>query len=280
MRVTTSVYSIQAALGDLWPSFCETFEKENGREITSCNWGWHWILGELDVPMPKSAAALAKSDPCQHLAIGLSRGKYDLKLTGKPEAGRVWVSGVLPGSVAPMEVALALKKRATPVIGDKWAGVMVDLYMPMHQKHPGLAEHAVVGGLRRETGQVVCFLSDRPDPNAAPFWQVYEFHPSRRVAQALLTMVDRAGQKDFRMTGIGQELAVREFSGVKLSDDEILAALSGVKKFVWKTDPGTQPVQVPPNARKFKLGEELSLHESQNMPAEALIGALGDMLRR
>lgn len=279
MRVATSVYSIQSALGkEQYESFIATYEASTGRSATD-GVSWHWVLNELDVPMPKSASGLLRMDPVQHLAIGLSRGHYDLRLNAKPEVGRVWVSDVLPGSIAPVEVALSVQKRSAPSVGSKWTGLSVEIFMPMHQKHPGLAEHAIVGGIRSEDGAIYCFVSDRPDPLLAPMWHIYRFHPTRRTAQALLSVVDRIGQKDFRSTNCGQELVFRDYVGIKLNDDELQASFAGVKKFVWKTDVGSVPGAIPTNARKFKLGEELCSHESKSMPASALIGALGAVMK-
>lgn len=279
MRVATSVYAIQSALGkEHYEVFIETYEASTGRSATD-GVSWHWVLNELDAPMPKSASGLLRIDPVQHLAIGLSRGHYDLRLNAKPEIGRVWVSEVLSGSIAPVEVALAVQKRSAPSVGSKWGGLCVEIFMPMHQKHPGLAEHAVVGGIRSEDGAIYCFVSDRPDPLLAPMWHIYRFHPTRRTAQALLSVVDRIGQKDFRSTNCGQELVFRDYAGVKLTDDDLLASFAGVKKFVWKTDVGSVPSAIPTNARRFKLGEELCSHESKSMPASALIGALGSVMK-
>lgn len=280
MRVPTSIYSVEATLGkDQFEKIAESYANEVGKPLEGDKMGWHWVLGELDAPMPKTAAMLIKSDPMQHLAIGLSRGKYDLRLNAKPESGKVWVSQVLPGSVAPTEVAVALKKRAAPSVGNKWTGLTVELYMPMHQKHPGLAEHALIGGVRTGDGDVLCFLSDRPDPLSATVWHIFRFHPSKRVAQALLNLVDKNGQRDFRSTLPGQELQLRDCSGVKMTSEELYAALKGVKKFVWKTDAEVAS-NIPQNARKFKLGEELSTHEAKSMPIEAFLGGLSALMKQ
>ena len=279
MRVATSVYAIESALGkEQYKILIETYKASTGRSAID-GVGWHWVLNELEAPMPKSASGVLKVNPVQHLAIGLSRGHYELRLNARPEIGRVWVSDVLPRSIAPVEVALAVKKRLVPSAGNKWGGVCVEIFMPMHQKHPGLAEHAVVGGIRSNDGIVYCFVSDRPDPFLAPIWHIYRFHPSRRTAQALLSIVDRVGQKDFRSTNCGQDLVLRDYAGVKLTDDELVASFAGVSKFVWKTDVGSIPGAIPSNARKFKLGEELSSHESKSIPASALIGALGSVMK-
>lgn len=280
MRISTSIYAIEAALGqECFSKILEAYSKNVDHQTDVANLGWHWILTELDSPLPKSAYGL-KSDPVQHLAIGLSRGHYALCLSIKPETGRVWLSPTFPGSIAPVEVALAMRKRAMPNVGSKWTGLMVDIFMPMHQKHPGLAEHAIVGGVQDVHSNIFCFISDRPDPMLAPLWHIYRFHPARRVAQALLSVVDRVGQKDFRSTLVGQDLTLRDYSGKKLDDDQLLASLAGVRKFVWRTDQGTETSNIPLNARKFKLGEDLGAHECKSMPAKAFIGALDSFLKK
>lgn len=279
MRVPTSVYSVEAALGQAqFQEMSERYALDVGKPLDGQKMGWHWQLCELDEPMPKSAAVLLKSDPMQHLAICLSRGRYGLRLSAKPEIGKVWVSGFLPGSIAPAEVATALQRRAAPS-GGKWPGLMVELYMPMHQKHPGLAEHAIVGALRSSVGEVFCFLSDRPDPLVAPLWHIFRLHPAKRVAQAMLNVVDKMGQKDFRSTRAGQDLSLRDCAGVRLSEDEIREALQGVKRFVWKTD-DLPASPIPQNARKFKLGQELSVQEAKSMPVAAFLGGLDMLCKR
>ena len=280
MRVPTSIYSVKVVLGEDFESLANEYAEACGKQLEGDLLGWHWVLNELDIPMPKSAAALLKSDPSQHLAIGLSRGKFELRINVKPEAGKVWVSSVLPGSVAPREVADALKKRAMPS-GSKWNGLLVDIFMPMHQKHPGLAEHAIIGGLQpADGGAPVYFISDRPDPLSAPMWHLFKLYPERRVAQALLAVVDKNGQKDFRSTLFGQEMVIRDFCGFKMTDLDIIESLRSVKKFAWRTDPGSSASVIPMNARKFKLGEELSLQECKNIPAAAYLGALDSLAGR
>lgn len=280
MRVPTSVYSVEAALGKAqYEEIAIKYAQDVGKPLEGERMGWHWVLCELDAPMPKSATGLLKSHPIQHLAIGLSRGRYGLRLNAKPEIGKVWVSEFLPGCVAPVEVAKALQRRSAPSAGGKWTGLMIELYMPMHQKHPGLAEHAVIGGVRTVAGDVFCFLSDRPDPLSATLWHIFRMHSAKRVGQAMLNVVDKAGQRDFRCTLVGQELSLRDCLGVKLSESEIRESLLGVKRFVWKTD--AMPASpIPQNARKFKLGEELSAQESKSMPIAAFLGGLDALVNR
>jgi hypothetical protein len=281
MRVATSIYALEAALGpDLFNEVSTQYELDTGKVLVGDKLGWHWVLAELDVPVPRSTALMVKSDPHQHLAIGLSRGKYELRLNAKPEIGRVWLSKVLPGSIVPKEVGLALQKRAAPAVGGRWQGLTVEVYMPMHQKHPGLAEHAIIGGVKTESGDIVCFVSDRPDPISATVWHVYKMHPDLRIAQAMLSVVDKSGQRDYRSTLVGQDLSLRDFAGVKLSDDEIRTALNGIKKYVWKTDATAAAPGIPQNARKFKLGEELCSHEAKSMPVGAFLEALDFMTKK
>lgn len=281
MRVSTSIYALEAALGpDLFKEISTQYEVDAGKPLVGDKMGWHWVLSELDVTLPRSTTSMLKSDPHQHLAIGLSRGKYELRLNAKPEAGRVWLSPVLPGFVAPKEVGLALQRRSIPTVGGKWQGLMVEIYMPMHQKHPGLAEHAIIGGVRTARGEIVCFVSDRPAPLSATVWHVYRMHPELRIAQAMLTVVDKSGQRDYRSTLIGQDLMLRDFGGAKLSDDELRVALGGVKKYVWKTDATSVAATIPQNARKFKLGEDLCSHEAKSMPVGAFLEALDFMTKK
>lgn len=274
MRVPTSIYAVESALGDFYATISEAYAKESGRALESGKLGWHWVLTENECSAPKSSSVMLKNDPQQYLSIGISRKRYALRLSIKPESGRVWLSDILPGRVVPKEVALAMQRRAAPVVGSKWAGAAVDIYMPMHQKHPGLAEHAIVGAIRTETGEVVCFLSDRPDPMQAPIWQAYALHPDKKVAQALLSIVDREGQRDFRSTYPGQELSLKNFKGERLCDEQIAEALGGVKKFTWKTDSDSSQAPIPQNARRFKLGEELGADECRSIPMDVFIGAL------
>ena len=281
MRIPTSIYSVKAALGDYFKVLASKYEESSGKSLEEDSLGWHWVLNELDVPMPRSAAALLKSNPVQHLAVCLSHAKYELKINIKPETGKVWVSAALPRSIAPSDVAEALRKRTTPSSSAKWNGVLVDIFMPMHQKHPGLTEHAIVGAINVEgEPSPIYIISDRPDPLSASMWHLFKFHPERRVAQALLTVMDKNGQKDFRSTLIGQEFLFKDFNGIKMSDMEIIESLQGIKKFAWRTDPGNGVSSIPLNARKFKLGEELSLQESKSIPAAAFVGLLEGLVSK
>jgi hypothetical protein len=279
MRVATSIYAVEAALGDYREKLAAAYLEATGRCFDGDKLGLHWVLAESETACAKSPTSLLKSDPCQYLGIGLSRRRFALRLSAKPETGRVWTSDPLPGKIVPAEVAMALQKRAGPAQA-KWRGPMVDIYMPMHQKHPGLAEHAIVGAIRLETGEVVCFVTDRPDPMQASSWHIYKFHPSRRVAQTMLASLEREGQRDFRSTLTGQELQIRGFKGERLSSEEIVAALGGVKKFAWQTDAGSCLAGIPATARRFKLGEELCAQERKAMPSSVLIGALDASLKR
>lgn len=280
MRVPTSIYAVQTALGDFYQSLSEAYAKESGRALDGGKLGWHWVLTENECSSPKSSSVMLRNDPQQYLSIGISRRRYALRLSVKPETGRVWLSDVLPGRVVPKEVALAMQKRAAPAVGSKWSGAAIDIYMPMHQKHPGLAEHAIVGAIRTDAGEVVCFLSDRPDPMQAPIWQAYALHPEKKVAQALLSVVDRDAQRDFRSTYPGQELRLKNFKGERLCDEGISAALGGVKKFIWKTDSNPSLSPIPQNARRFKLGEELGADESKSIPLDVFIGALDALISK
>ena len=70
MRIATSIYGIEAALGKHFSEIAEAYAADMGKELDRDKLGWHWVLSELDVPMPRSAAMLLKSDPGQLGANG------------------------------------------------------------------------------------------------------------------------------------------------------------------------------------------------------------------
>lgn len=281
MRITTSYFSAQSYLTTEFDALWSEFLAHLGKEADPAKVAWHWLLTEKEVNhIPKSWTSMAKTDPRQYLATGLSKGFLRLRLSMKAEHGKVWHSDSLSMKVHPEEVVRAIAKKAAPGSGAKWSGPSVDIFMPMHQKHPGLAEHALLGAFETERGEVVWFLSDRPDPWAAALWHAYELNPAKRLAITRFSVLDRQGQKGFNDTEDGELFEFREFKGRKLSLDELEQALAGVKRFAWRTDAAGGSGSIPLNARKFKLGEEITEQERRATPAEATINALASAHRR
>lgn len=277
MRITTSYFSVQSYLKTEFDTLWANFLIHLGKDADPAKVAWHWLLTEKEVNhIPKSWTSLAKTDPRQYLNIGLSKGFLRMRLSMKAEQGKVWHSEPLMMKVSPDEVVQAIAKKAAPGSGAKWNGPSIDVFMPMHQKHPGLAEHALLGAFETDRGERVWFLSDRPDPWAAAMWHAYELNPAKRLAVTRFSVLDRQGQKLFNDADDGEQFDFREFKGRKLSAEEIETALAGVRRFAWRTDASGGSGVIPLNARKFKLGEEITEHERRATPAEATIIALAN----
>lgn len=274
MRITTSYFCVKSYLKEDFDNLWNAFATHLGKEPDPEKVLWHWVLTEREVThTPKSWTSLAKIDPKQYLTVGLQKGFLKLKLSLKADQGKVWHSESFSKILSPEEIVKAIARKSVPG-NSKWNGASIDIYMPMHQKHPGLAEHAILGAYETEHHDIVWFVSDRPDPWSATMWHAYELNPTKRVAVSRLAVLDRPGQKQFSDCEEDGDFDFRDFKGRRLSEEQMSQALAGVKKFVWRMDRNGGVGAIPATCRKFKLGEEITEHERKATPVESMINAL------
>lgn len=274
MRISTSYYAVRAVLGEkldvVWGQFTAERPQEAKRGAPrAC---WHWVLQEVSGKMvSKTWRATQRVDQRTYLRQGIEKGWLTLRLSIKADVGRVWQSDAMESLCAPPEVLKAIKqKQERGTRSNDWAGPSIEIYMPMHQKHPGLAEHAVLGMLEAKNGVLLALVSDQAEPDSAPLWQVYELNPGQRMALPKFLTLDRGQQRDFEAADCNAEVGLRGLNGVKLSDEHVKERLSGVKKFAWRMQATAGVCSIPSNARKFKLGEEITEQERKAIPLPSL----------
>lgn len=276
MKIATSFYCVKDTLGSefekLWNDFLSE-RPDEGADTTV--WHWNLVVSET-AQFPKSWAGLRKSDQKTYLMTGIDRQFLRLTISIKPTKGKVWQSSIFRTPVAPQEVvaAIAKKERSSQgMAGSKWGGKIIEIYTPLHQKHPGLAEHAVVGAFF-SGGRCFALLSDRAAPMTVPAWHPYELLPAKRLAVPQLVIFEKAHQRTFLDALPGETVDFGQLNGVKMSDEEIDGFLRGVAKFAWSSSSTGEAPVIHKNARKFKLGEEISQQERKLTPADTLKAAL------
>ena len=275
MRISTSSFSVKVCLGSAWDQcaqlcpYAHLFDQANVL-------AWTWILSEnKELHLPKSFTSQLKANPGKMLQVGLDKGYYTLKLSIKPEKGRVWTSVELRPSKFPEEIIKQFsEKNAAKKTGSsqKWYGEIIEIFTPMHQKHPGLTEHALLGAVELN-GNLMCFISDSANPEWATYWHVFELICEKGVAISRMETIERAKQREFEATYPGESFEMRDGLGKKLSMDELLGKLGGVRKFAWTVNADAQ-IEIPAQTRKFKLGECITESERKAMPIEEVMKML------
>ena len=276
MKIATSFYCVQEHLGEAFKELWSVFSEQRPGEAPETT-VWHWSLtASENVRAPKSWSGSAKNDPKGYLVSGVDRGFLRLAVTIKPTKGKVWHSAPVKKGIAPPELVGAIEKRTRGGVSGKWQGRLVEIFTPLHQKHPGLAEHAVIGGLV-SVSSMVFMLSDRHAPLSAPLWNPYELVPEKGIAIPQMLVIERSQQKAFLDAAPGDELDFGLLRGQKMEESDIEEFLSLASKYAWGIDRNGQSKGVPRNARKFKLGEEITSQERKITPAEIVKNAI-DML--
>lgn len=264
MRIATSEFNVRLVLGERFDSFWESFCASQGRQCKTEAVSWHWVLQERE-KVPKSFAALGRADSRAWLQNGLARSYLSVVLSLRPDHGRVWVSEEIELKVIPKEMLLHVARKNDG--GAAWRGPLIEIFNPLHQLHPGLAQHAVIGGVE-VSGRLFAIVSDRPDPLSASLWQTFELLPETRSCLSVFASFDRTMQKEFHDCSQGAEISCVGIVGSKLTADQLLTKAGGTRKFAWKIDRNCPTPVIPATVRKFKLGEGLSAEERRGVSHE------------
>ncbi len=274
MKVATSIYCVKEHLRNSFDTLWEEFLRHRPAE-TADSTVWHWSLVVAEgIRLPKAWKSSQKSDPKGYLKTGLESGYLQLSVAVKPTKGKIWQSSVLRIDSLPAELISAVSPRERQAIGaGKWQGRVVEIFTPLHQKHPGMAEHAVIGGV--VCGKAAFFmLSDRKAPMSAPIWSPYELIPDKKMAVPQFMTIERAHQKEFLAAEPGAEIDFGMIRGTKMHDSDIEKFLGLVNKFSWSMDRNSSTGALPKNIRKFRLGEEITSQERKLTPNDFLRQAL------
>ena len=272
MRVSTSVFSVKSCLGHRWEEFKETSPyKDQLEDRDALSWTWIFTESKTVVP-PRSFSSQLKAQPSKMLQHGLERGFFEIKLSVKPEKGRVWITDHLLPVNFPEEVVRFFSDRMNKKTSTKWNGEAIEIYSPMHQKHPGLTEHALLGAV--EVGSsLLCFVSDSQSPDWATFWHVFELIPNKHLALNKMETIERSKQREFEGVYEGETFEMRDGLGVKLSMDELVRRLDGNRRFSWAVNSESE-IEIPTQTRRFKLGESITDSERRAMPIEEVMKML------
>jgi len=280
MKVASSAISVRSQFPDLFERALDEAPGDkkaaSGKpEDEAATWLWNWIWKpSTTVRLPRSWAALAKTDPKTHTVMGAKNGYATLGIEARRNGKKIWAVDNLKLEKAPEEIWRELNRRANPALAaSRWSGLTVDLWQPEHQRHPGLAEHALIGAFEVD-GARHYLLSDRPDPLSSSMWSVFTLDPETKSAWPQMRVFDRDAQRAFWLARNQQTFTWMGANALRVADAQTLAGLQGVKAFSWKLDPSMATPSIPEIARRFKLGEEVIEAErrSLNTREKALLG--------
>jgi hypothetical protein len=279
MKVASSAIAVRSQFPELFEQaldavFAQKPPKE-APEDEAALWLWNWTWRpSTEVRLPKSWSALAKTDPKAHTVVGCQKGYACLGLEARRNGKKIWCAESLKLEKAPEELWRELGRRANPALAaPRWSGLLVDLWQPLHQRHPGLAEHALIGAFEID-GERHYLLSDRPDPLSASMWSVFSLDPKNGCAWPQMRVFDRDSQRAFLAARTQQTFSWMGAVALRVADAQTLDGLGGVKAFSWKLDPSLPTEQIPDSPRRFKLGEEVIEAERRSLSVRerALLG--------
>lgn len=251
MRIPTSKGAIAAQFPDLY----EKISKDLGGEQEN-EGRWVWIWKHKEGVVPRSWRLSEKKDPKFYVAAGFREKHATLFL--EVSIGRS--KSVLPlmsSGKYPMEVLTFFERRALNSPTSGWKGATIEIWQPLHQQHPGLAEHAVIGAFE-DAEEVMFLLSDNKNPISSNIWQVYKLSKDKGVAIPMLFLFDREQQKLFLSAFEGEFFELRGKKVRRLKENEWMEVLGGKMRFSWSLSSATPGEKIPERPRKFKLGETVA----------------------
>lgn len=207
-----------------------------------------WVV-EPSGTMSRTVSALEKSEPKRWLAFGISKNYLIFRLQAR-SVDEVFLSEPLILNKVPKEIVLFLEQRLIPACESS----KITIYTPLHQKHPGLCEYALLGMLTIEEQEFIV-VSDQRNPLSCINWVVLPIDFERKVCWQIGLNMDRKLFDDFLNSSIGEQVAVNDsIFGTKVCCEKM-----GAKGVVWHWvfQQDNDKERVPKLIRKFKLGEFL-----------------------
>lgn len=217
--------------------------KENSCEVLV-----DWVV-EPSGTMSRTVGALEKSDPKRWVAFGISRNYLVFRLQART-VDECFISEPLILNKVPREIVFFMEQRMIP----SFEASKITIYTPLHQKHPGLCEYALLGMISIDEEEFIV-VSDQKDPLSCINWAVLPIDFERKVCWQNGLSMDRKLFDDFLNSNEEEKVAINEnVFGIKKCSDKMKA--KGVV-WHWVFQQENDKERVPKLTRKFKLGEFL-----------------------
>lgn len=269
MRIQTNLHFLRESLGDTFDQIWGEYQKSEISKVSNHEEAsFFWMVREAP-SVPKSWQQSLKTNKKGYLATGFANHHLKASLLIRQEKGKNWESppvGKING--VPAEILRHLIQ-----IKSKWTGAVVEIFTPLHQWHPGMTEHALIGSIFNDEKRFF-LLSDRPDPMAAPSWNLFELNAKASAAIPIMTVFDRFAQKIFKSARDGDEIMWGGSEFKREAADKAVAHLNGVSSFLWTPDPSITPRPAPFGAMKFPLGCGFSEVERRLIPTASIMADL------
>lgn len=210
----------------------------------------YWVVKSMK-PAPKVVAQLEMTEPKRWLALSLSKGYVGLYIQIKSSEEQCFEDLVVVQRV-PREIVEYIEQKKAP----SWQGDQIKVYTPMHQKHPGIADYALLGAIEYKN-QLCILISDQKEPLQSISWNVFGVDLEKRSCWNLGVSVDRSFFSDFQKTGVEEDVLLNKGVVAIKKNLDFLNQLPKSVVFQWVFSPFDEVGRLPKGAQKFKLGESL-----------------------
>lgn len=207
-----------------------------------------WVV-ESSGTMTRSVAALEKTEPKRWIAFGISKNYLIFKMQVRSE-DRIYVSDPLILNKVPKDIVCFMEQKMIP----SFETSRITIYTPLHQKHPGLCEYALMGMVEID-GQEFIIVSDQKNPMSCINWTVLPINFEKRICWQNGLSLDRKWFNDFLLSDVNEQVAISSDVFAKKINCEKMEIKGAV--WHWVFQPDNDKEKVPKLIRKFKLGEFL-----------------------